>query len=297
MQKARFNQLIQDMRRLPETDALELQQLAEKYPWFQAPYILLAKKYHIDNNPLYDTAVKKAATYIYDRSILFKLIEKTPLTLPIHTIHEVAEPLGKITVESDLHLEVKPIDNETKHIYYEQMDETDLPAIEAKTTTDNGPDSISNAEEPVFEFNDYEARMLRDTEQTTFEQLVKDVTGRVIIPEEKAEADDALTFVEWLRILGGESKAKLVEPTDKHKPVQITSHWALQASGEFNEDKAAFLAAKSNTFHDNLVTETYAAILAGQGKKQKAIEMYERLRLKYPDKSTYFAQKIEELNT
>ncbi len=42
-------------------------------------------------------------------------------------------------------------------------------------------------------------------------------------------------------------------------------------------------------------TETLAEIMVRQGKNQKAVEIYEQLILKYPEKSTYFASQIEKL--
>ncbi len=44
-----------------------------------------------------------------------------------------------------------------------------------------------------------------------------------------------------------------------------------------------------------LVTESFAKILIKQGKTDKAIDIYEKLKLKNPEKSDYFAQKIKEL--
>ena len=44
-----------------------------------------------------------------------------------------------------------------------------------------------------------------------------------------------------------------------------------------------------------LVTESFAKILIKQGKTDQAIDIYEKLKLKNPEKSDYFAQKIEEL--
>jgi len=44
-----------------------------------------------------------------------------------------------------------------------------------------------------------------------------------------------------------------------------------------------------------LVTESFAKILLKQGKTDKAVEIYEKLKLKNPEKSDYFAQKISEL--
>ena len=44
-----------------------------------------------------------------------------------------------------------------------------------------------------------------------------------------------------------------------------------------------------------VLSETLAEILAGQGKTGKALGIYEKLCLKYPEKSSYFAKKIETL--
>ena len=44
-----------------------------------------------------------------------------------------------------------------------------------------------------------------------------------------------------------------------------------------------------------LVSENLANIMLKQGKTDKAIEIYEKLILKYPEKKSYFAEKIENL--
>ena len=43
------------------------------------------------------------------------------------------------------------------------------------------------------------------------------------------------------------------------------------------------------------ISETFADLLAGQGYKEQAIEMYMKLMEKYPEKSGFFAAKIEAL--
>ncbi|MDF2433540.1 MAG: hypothetical protein JWP44_3171 [Mucilaginibacter sp.] len=58
-----------------------------------------------------------------------------------------------------------------------------------------------------------------------------------------------------------------------------------------NENKAK----KSSEDRDELVTETLATIYTDQMLYHKAIASYKKLMLKFPEKSRYFAEKIEQL--
>lgn len=57
------------------------------------------------------------------------------------------------------------------------------------------------------------------------------------------------------------------------------------------------LAIKSLVQDDDLVSETLADLLAWQGNKTKATEMYRKLILRFPEKSSYFATKIEKISS
>ncbi|MDZ7897085.1 MAG: hypothetical protein U5N85_03520 [Arcicella sp.] len=69
-----------------------------------------------------------------------------------------------------------------------------------------------------------------------------------------------------------------------------TTKSQLEAMGK-QED----LSVGSVRLEKGIVTESYAKILTMQGRKEKAIEVYEKLILKFPEKKAYFASKIQEL--
>jgi len=54
-------------------------------------------------------------------------------------------------------------------------------------------------------------------------------------------------------------------------------------------------AEKSTEENYDLATETLASVFESQGKTGKAIEVYKQLILKFPEKSSYFAARIESL--
>ncbi len=55
------------------------------------------------------------------------------------------------------------------------------------------------------------------------------------------------------------------------------------------------LSTKSTTVNKGLVSENYAKILGLQGKREKAIDIYNELILKNPEKKAYFEAQIEKL--
>lgn len=62
-----------------------------------------------------------------------------------------------------------------------------------------------------------------------------------------------------------------------------------------NFQKQSDLSQNSTQLNPNLLSESYAKLLAKQGKNKKAKEIYQKLMVKFPNKSTYFADLIKEL--
>lgn len=78
---------------------------------------------------------------------------------------------------------------------------------------------------------------------------------------------------------------KFLEAQPKMPPVKEGESGSPMESAPVQEDTS-----------EEFVTETLALIYAQQGYYKKALQIFEKLSLKYPEKSTYFAAQMEKIN-
>ena len=83
-----------------------------------------------------------------------------------------------------------------------------------------------------------------------------------------------------------------VLPETSEKQQDITGDSLID---KFLKSGNTSLKSKSAVESDDLITETLAAIYLRQKKYEKAQKAYEKLSLKYPEKSIYFASQIKEI--
>ena len=72
----------------------------------------------------------------------------------------------------------------------------------------------------------------------------------------------------------------------------ITSKGKNDNAGQFAENE---IIKKSTEENDEIITETLAMLYYNQKKYDKALEAFLKLSLKYPEKSVYFAARIDEI--
>ena len=110
--------------------------------------------------------------------------------------------------------------------------------------------------------------------------------------QKKSKAnDDKFTFLDWFDQISNtkskiDEKINLIESFIDNKSERMT---------EDNSKEYKFSLKEYDKDNPELVTETLAKILINQKKYKKAIKAYRILSLKYPKKSSFFANHIREI--
>ncbi len=256
-----------------ETELTELNKINDEFPYFQyASFVLLKALYkHDDTN--YKAKLAKAATNTTSRKSLFNFIYTEYNNLNISIKEEKSKIKSYKQKSSDIVEAPKPIKDKAGN---EIKSKTDL-MKEVKSNLDSISTKLS--ENTVKKTN---------TDNSSTKEIDK---------KEKVTTDN----------IKGKSSSTLKKTTKKTKPIDRVSSIKIvedfikknpvinrPADKEYNEEIE--LAKNSLNEDYELVSETMAKLFIKQGHKEKAIKIYEKLILIYPEKNTYFAARISELN-
>ena len=146
-----------------------------------------------------------------------------------------------------------------------------------------------------------------DTKKQPLKQVVKKTkaskkkTNKKITPKVKGVEDDKknpkeLPFSEWVSYL--RSKRSPEQPNQIEQKFELFDQFLEkkrkvkpQKGKTVNDD----LSIKSLASTDELMTETLAKVFVKQKKFENALQAYQILSLKYPEKNSFFADQIKEI--
>lgn len=161
-------------------------------------------------------------------------------------------------------------------------------------------------EEPAIETLFYEKELAGDYFSHQGIEISDDLPdfAAVTVAEETDEEKEkglmvVMSFAEWLKHISSKNKKAKEEQADQKALKTLWQQQKLAAAiEEENEEipeQVFEMAVNSIARKEELVSESLANVYAKQGKVEKAIEMYQKLSLLNPEKNTYFAAKIENL--
>ncbi len=243
----------------------EVEQIVKTYPYFAIGHALLAIAYQNTGSPGYDAQLKLAASAFpnRDKLRLFSVIAKHRF----ESEPEIEALPDEFVPTDNVFSSIQPIDNQ---------EETSSGIIREKVFIIPEIDLSGSQEQLTAEM------ALLDEKRKSLDELKAIIANR-------------------LREIEAEKQRKENEPAEPKKlsRKELIDKFILE-NPSITRPKAEFynpisVAQNSITDQGNIVSETLAKIYEKQGYLEKAISIYEKLVLKYPEKSSNFAAQIERL--
>lgn len=292
----RINQLVKSLLQKDTLDQCtlpELQQFAERHPYFGAAQLLLTKKMQTDSPEKYDEQLQKTFLFFHNPLWVEHLLNDTGnATISTSKKEPVADvapaPEAEILVVEQP--EESPLATASPEFNHPEPESTDPVAEQPMITpvTHEIPETISQETqtiEPALELPQIKTEPATDAKTDLIFEPYHTVDyfasqGIKFREEEKPKdkfGQQLKSFTEWLK-------------TMKRLPVNEIAQPAEPAT----ERKVEEMAEKSLQERE-VLTEAMAEVWEKQGNTDKAIEVYRKLSLLEPSKNTYFAAKIEGL--
>ena len=309
MNKEKFNSFMQNPTTLNKESMDELSYLISEFPYCQSAHILLSLSHFKENSILFESSLKTTAIYAADRQILKKHIDRVNLNSTDFIFHDegVVEkevpkaedtvPKVQETKKEDLKESPEVVKEETK-ITEEK--------IQVNESTKEEEKEVLITEETVTE-EDIVAEKVETKEEEIKPKLESDTDGEIEV--EPSDINKSRSIAELKKIV--EKRIREIEKEKKIKSGEIqqaeeTSPKNSDLIDKFIENQpvisrprinfydAREVAAKSVVDQENIVSETLANIYMDQGHFDKAKNIYHKLSLKFPEKSSYFAALIKK---
>jgi len=294
---------------LATVDINELEQIVSAHPFFATARILLTKKMQQTQHLLLKKEIKRTAVSIPNRKFLYEFLYQ--------------KGIRETIIESQAASEVPVAISET---ILEKTSQQELIKEKETNSSFSKPVEMETAQEPetrfskpisLKDFGTDKASEMDVLEQQIIGQTIEHVLSLEIEAQHEAypKKDSNISasnigtqkFSDWLTILdqdrlkswreneeveteGNQEAESRIIDSFLQKDLNIIS-----PSNEGIEYSPSNLARLSVVDDEDFVTETLAEIYAQQGNLSKALTAYKKLLLKYPEKKTYFAARIEKI--
>ena len=310
MNKHGFSEILTSPDLVDEDTLAALKEIVDEYPFFQAGRMLLLKNMHKVDHIRYNSELKHSSVYIPDRSKLFFLLnnigdEKSKTQL------ELMHLSGGIAGNTQHAEEAK---NEGFAVSREENKIASTP--KEVTITDNylgASDELADESGEVYNFTFSTGQSDTKPKEEEFDDIVlpaadlldyetSSSTGYLLpgIDEiNDVDSNENRSFSDWLHIMRYSNPTDISEGEKKNSGMDLIDNF-LNSEPKIIPDTArkhknVDLSEQKNDEDEDILSETLAGIYIKQGHKSKAISIFEKLRLKYPEKSVYFARRISEL--
>lgn len=276
MNRQQFIDYIKSPDKLNAGSALQLENLVKEYPYCQTADVLYTLNLFKENHFKFNDQLKLASAYACDRKVLKELV------------NAVRNPVASDSSAYPIPSKAKPMPLESNRLEFE---ETDLDTL---------VDLLKNE---VISFKDKQTKNLSASEYAKLNKLadhLEDLLHELDDPETKKQ-EIPLSATSIL----GEYNMDHLEEIPSEENNQLVGSDLIE---KFLENEPKIAPVSKPTFFDpidharqsiidneSVVSETLAEIYFKQGNHAKAIKIYRKLSLVYPEKSSFFAAQIEKI--
>jgi len=259
-------------------DLEEVNKLCKDFPEFSTAHLL---KVRIMEALAYEKKqeLKVAAVYSMNRKRLHQLVTEVKRT---------PEP------------EAEPLDESTEIIEFSEESNPHADVIIEQHApyagSEPGAELLELDEEPAEELLEIlDEEPAEEIVEDSTEEPEKEISNEMLSSLEKDETEmeepentlDEIPAIDQVDQTQDKSNNHLIVSFIKGEPGPIRADQETGLKGD--------VSLASIREHDGFITDTLAQIYVKQGLLAKAIYAYEKLSLKYPEKSAYFAAQIEKI--
>ena len=267
--------LINNPNAINDKQTSSLEKIVAEFPYFQSARALRLKGLYNEESFRYNYELKSTAAHTTDRTILFDFI-----------ISDTFTRIDKNLYEQKL-AEINEIDVDATELIFKEekigsrensLEQSILTSIkEASPSEDTNPDS--SIEEKL---NIGKPLVFSLTEKYSFEEWLQLSKIHPIVRENTSPKEEKTTSIDPEKQKKLELIDKFIETNPKIPPIK-------------KDTEPNFKLEPSSENSPYLMTETLARVYLEQNKYDKAIQAYEILILKYPEKSSFFANRISDI--